>query len=144
MVNVADALKMLGQRAPRSPGEAERKARDLVRLGLPAAVIEHLAAAFGTSVDEIQRIIGVSRATGTRRRVSRAALRPSPSDRALRMAGVFSMAKHVFEDAENAREWFKEPNRELHGERPLDLLDTDVGAQSVVRVLHRIEYGVYS
>lgn len=140
----AEALKMLGQRAPRGPKEAQKAARDLVREGLPSAVVERLAKAFDTSIDVIQRIIGVSRATGTRQRSQRAPLRPLSSDRAFRLASVYTLAEHVFEDAENARAWFKEPNRALHGEAPLDLLDTEAGTQDVVRLLRRIEYGVYS
>lgn len=36
------------------------------------------------------------------------------------------------------------PNRALGGERPLALLDSDVGSLAVERVLGRIEHGVYS
>src|SRR5580704_10660692 len=111
MINTAvETLRTLGRRPPAGTAEAERTARDLVRAGMPPAVIGHLARAFNTSVDEIQRIIGVSRATGTRRRASRAPLRPTSSDRAFRMASAYALAKRVFEDEQNAREWFKDPN----------------------------------
>jgi len=142
MISAAETLRTLGQRPPAGRG-AERAARDLVRSGMPSSVIARLAKAFNTSVDEIQRIIGVSRATGTRRRASSAPLRPAWSDRAFRMASAYALAKRVFESPENAREWFKERNRELHGERPIDLLDTDIGTQEVLRTLNRIEYGIY-
>ncbi|HZY97174.1 MAG TPA: antitoxin Xre/MbcA/ParS toxin-binding domain-containing protein [Candidatus Cybelea sp.] len=135
---------MLGQPAPAGAEEAEKTARDFVRRGMPVTVIDRLAEAFRTSASEVQRIIGVSRATGTRRRTSKAPLRREASDRAFRMASVYTLAANVFEDTQSAREWFKEPNRALQGERPLDLLDTDVGTQQVVRILNRIEYGVYS
>ena len=36
------------------------------------------------------------------------------------------------------------PNRALGGERPLDQLDTDIGARAVEDILGRIAYGVYS
>jgi putative toxin-antitoxin system antitoxin component (TIGR02293 family) len=47
-------------------------------------------------------------------------------------------------EEEKAGEWLRTPNRALGGERPLDLLDTDVGAREVEDVLGRIAYGVYS
>ena len=60
------------------------------------------------------------------------------------MASVLVFARQVFEDDATAQDWFHEPNRALHGERPLDLLDTEVGTQQVVRILTRLERGVYS
>jgi putative toxin-antitoxin system antitoxin component (TIGR02293 family) len=45
---------------------------------------------------------------------------------------------------EKAVEWLRTPNRALAGERPLDQLDTDLGAREVEDVLGRIAYGVYS
>ncbi|MBC5801263.1 MAG: DUF2384 domain-containing protein [Candidatus Eremiobacteraeota bacterium] len=89
-------------------------------------------------------MIGVSRATGSRKRGQRGPLRPLPSDRAFRLASIYGFARRVFEDDENASAWFKEPNRALGGERPLDLLDTEVGTQQVFRVLYRLEHGIYS
>lgn len=47
-------------------------------------------------------------------------------------------------DEEKAVEWLQTPNRALGGERPLDQLDTDVGAREVEDLLGRIAYGVYS
>jgi len=144
MVSTAEALAMLGTRTPKG-AKSEAAARDLVRAGLPAAVIERLARAYGVPIEKIQTLIGLSKATGSRRRQTASApLRAVNSDRALRLGRVYAMARHVFENDENARIWFKEKNRELKGERPLDLLDTDVGTQEVLRSLNRLEHGIYS
>jgi len=43
-----------------------------------------------------------------------------------------------------AREWILTKNRALHGERPIDLLDTAIGFEDVLDVLRRIDFGVYS
>ena len=144
MSHTAETLKTLGRRAPQRAKDAQKAARALVREGMPISVVERLAKTFDTSIDVIQRIIGVSRATGTRQRSRQAPLRPLPSDRAFRMASVYTLAEEVFEDAQSARAWFKEPNRALHGEAPLELLDTEAGAEDVIRILKRVEYGVYS
>jgi putative toxin-antitoxin system antitoxin component (TIGR02293 family) len=71
-------------------------------------------------------------------------LTPSESDRTVRVARVYANAVEMIGDAEKAIEWLRTPNRALGGERPLDQLDTDVGAQMVDDVLGRIAYGVYS
>ena len=144
MINVADTLHLLGQRAPKGKS-AEHAARDLVRKGLPARVIDRLATAFGAPAEEILALIGLSRATGYRRKARGGAdLRAVHSDRAFRLARVMTLAQTVLEDEQNAREWFREPNRALHGERPIDLLDTEAGTNHVVRVLNQLEHGVYT
>lgn len=140
----AQTLKILGRRPPARAAAAQEAARALVRTGMPVSVVDRLAKHFGTSVETIQRIIGVSRATGTRKRTQRAPLRALASDRAFRLAGVYALAEQALEDPENARAWFKEPNRALRGETPLSLLDTEAGTQEVIRTLQRLEHGVYS
>ena len=52
--------------------------------------------------------------------------------------------EEVFEDKEKARRWIHKPNRVLGGRTPLQALGTDIGTLEVVRILGRIEFGVYS
>ena len=66
------------------------------------------------------------------------------SDRAVRLARVDTHAVEMLGEASTAAGWLNTPNRALGGEKPLDLLDTDVGARMVENVLGRIAYGVYS
>lgn len=40
--------------------------------------------------------------------------------------------------------WLAMPNKALGGKKPLDLLDTELGAKQVEQILGRIESGVYS
>jgi putative toxin-antitoxin system antitoxin component (TIGR02293 family) len=60
------------------------------------------------------------------------------------MARVFASAVELIGDEEKAIQWLGTPNRALGGERPLDQLDTDMGARMVEDILGRIAYGVYS
>jgi putative toxin-antitoxin system antitoxin component (TIGR02293 family) len=60
------------------------------------------------------------------------------------MARVYATAVEMIGDEEKAIEWLRTPNRALGGEKPLDHLDTDVGARRVEDILGRIAYGVYS
>ncbi|MBI1788351.1 MAG: DUF2384 domain-containing protein [Acidobacteria bacterium] len=80
----------------------------------------------------------------TRRLSQRCPLTCAESDRTVRMARVYAQAVETIGDREKAVEWLSAPNRALGGERPLDQLDTDAGAQMVEEILGRIAYGVYS
>jgi putative toxin-antitoxin system antitoxin component (TIGR02293 family) len=60
------------------------------------------------------------------------------------MARVYANAVEMIGDEERAIEWLNTPNRALGGEKPLDQLDTDLGARMVEDILGRIAYGVYS
>ena len=49
----------------------------------------------------------------------------------------------MFEDFDAALDWVKSPNAALAGATPLSLLDIDMGAESVLDTLGRIEHGVF-
>ena len=66
------------------------------------------------------------------------------SDRRLRLTRVMARAESVLGSTDKAGQWLRKPNRALRGVAPVDLLDTDRGAQEVLAVLGRIEHGVYS
>lgn len=135
---------LLGGRR-RAAAAASREVQDHVRRGLPAAAIGRLALQYGTTQAEIQRILGIPRATAQRKRSQAGAvLDPVYSDRALRLARTFNLASSVFANPEKAAGWFKDGNRALQGERPFDLLDTEDGADRVRAVLMRLEHGVFS
>ena len=66
------------------------------------------------------------------------------SAKLVRLARVVERAKNVFEDVEAALDWLKSANAALSGATPLSLLDTDIGAESVLDTLGRIEHGVFA
>ena len=53
------------------------------------------------------------------------------------MARVYANAVEMIGDEERAVQWLCTPNRVLEGERPLDRLDTDVGAREVEDIVGR-------
>jgi putative toxin-antitoxin system antitoxin component (TIGR02293 family) len=57
------------------------------------------------------------------------------------MGNTTRMAIEVFEDAERAAAWMREPNKTLGGVAPLELMDTEPGAISVRQVLNAIATG---
>jgi putative toxin-antitoxin system antitoxin component (TIGR02293 family) len=68
----------------------------------------------------------------------------STAKRLYRITIVYEHAADVFEDSDIAWDWLQSPNGSLEWKIPLELLETDEGAQKVETILGRIDYGVYS
>lgn len=128
-------------------GKAVKRADELaalVRKGLPAASLAALAERLEIGNRMLSRKLGIPHRTLTRRLGRRSRLSATESDRAARLARVYATAVEMIGDEEKAAEWLRTPNRALSGQRPLDQLDTDVGAREVEDLLGRIAYGVYA
>ena len=141
-----DAIaKVLGGR--KVLGKAVKKADDLaqlVRKGLPASSVTALAEKLDMGNNVLSRKLGIPQRTLTRRLSQRSRLTAAESDRTVRFARVYASAVEMIGDKDKAVEWLRTPNRALGGKRPLDQLDTDLGAREVEDILGRIAYGVYS
>ena len=116
---------------------------DRTRTGLPYAALEALARRYAIALPRILGVLGLPARTHARRKKERQ-LTAAESDRLLRLARVAASAEHTLGAADKAGQWLQKPNRALRGAAPLDLLDTDLGAEEVVTILGRIEHGVYS
>lgn len=128
-------------------GRAVSKPDDLaqlIRRGLPAVTVTVLAEILHLGNSELGRKLGIPQRTLTRRLSHASRLTPAESDRTVRMARVYASAVEMIGDREKAIAWLGTPNRALGGDKPLDLLDTDLGARMVEDILGRIAYGVYS
>jgi len=137
--NVLGGELILGRPVNKSGALAE-----LVREGLPVKSLLLLAERLDIRQAEISEKIGIPKRTLTRRLTQHSRLTAAESDRAVRLAQVFSNAAETLGDGDKAAAWLKTPNRALRGGRPLDQLDTDPGVREVEDVLGRISYGVYS
>lgn len=72
-------------------------------------------------------------------KVSFSKFRPPPN-----LAEVTKLAICVLGTRELAQAWLNTPALALDGQRPVDLLGNEPATKSVVDLLMRIEYGVYS
>ena len=116
---------------------------EVIRNGIPAAAVESLLEAMQVSQSELARALGIPERTLARRK-REGVLNSEESAKLLRLARVVARATEVFEDAEPALHWLKSPNSALSGATPFSLLDTDIGAESVMDTLGRIEHGVFA
>jgi putative toxin-antitoxin system antitoxin component (TIGR02293 family) len=115
----------------------------IVKEGIPAEAAYSLLNSGLLEADELYDLV-IPRRTIERRREEKQHLTSTESDKLLRIVRVIVQAIEALASSEKARKWLRTPNRALRGEEPLSLLETDVGARMVERVLGRIEYGVYS
>jgi putative toxin-antitoxin system antitoxin component (TIGR02293 family) len=118
--------------------------RGMTREGLPVKALRALADEMSVELKGLAKIVGISDRTLSRRLASGARLTADESDRTMRVARVFAKTKDTFGTAEKASRWLRSSNRALGGDVPLEVLDTDAGAQAVQTILLRIDYGVYS
>ena len=140
--NIADVLggkKVLGRAVKSLTDLAE-----LVREGLPASSVIALAEKLDLGNAALSRKLGIPQRTMTRRFDRHLRLSQAESSTTVRLARVYATAVEMIGNQEKAVEWLRTPNRALAGKRPLDQLDTDLGAREVEDVLGRIAYGVYS
>lgn len=111
-----------------------------VEQGLPVRALDELQAFGDLSDEELDAII--PRRTRRHQR-QRGRLSTEQSDRVARAARAFAIAHRTFADSRKANRWMTRSHRNLDGLRPIDLLRSSTGAQVVLDVLGRIEYGVY-
>lgn len=115
----------------------------LVRQGLPFVCLDRLAQVLALELGGLADLLQISARTLARRRQS-GQLSAAESDRAARVARVWSHAMRVFGSQERALAWLKRENMALGGVVPLSLLDTDLGVSQVDGSLTRIEHGVFA
>lgn len=116
---------------------------EIIRRGLPALAFEALARAVQLTQAELSETLAIPERTLLRRK-KEGTLNTEESGKLVRVARVMHRAIEVFEDRIAALNWLKEPNRALGRVSPLSLLDTDVGAETVLDTLGRIEQGVFA
>ena len=113
-----------------------------IRAGLPARAFEFFADALSLSTDELARKLGAApRTIRQQKKVQSGLLSAENSARLMRVAYVHRRARRIFTSDEAAARWLTTPAPALDGQRPLDLLDTDIGAREVEAVLQGIAFG---
>ncbi len=130
---------------PRVLASIPRSALDWVaaiRRGLPSSAVDALTRSTRLSQAELAAAVGIPERTLARRK-REGRLTSEESSRLVRLARAVSRGEEVFEDLDAAVDWLKSANASLGGTTPLSLLDTDIGAESVMDTLGRIEHGVF-
>lgn len=115
----------------------------VVRRGLPSASVDAVVRLTRITQAQLAQALAIPERTLARRK-REGALSPEESAKFVRFARVVARAEEVFEDTSAALAWLQTGNASLGGVTPLSLLDTDIGADSVIDTLGRIEHGVFA
>ncbi len=142
--NVKELTKFLGGTSVVGSPQSDFEFIEVIRKGLPSKVIKCVVKSSAVSEEVIYKSLRIAKRTAARRQASGARLKASESELIYRFAKVLVAAAEILGDRDKAGQWLLTANRALNGERPIDLLDTGIGFEDVMDVLHRIEFGVYS
>lgn len=67
------------------------------------------------------------------------------SERLVRVIRIIDRAVELFDgDKDGARNWLKTPNIALNWKKPTDLMASETGAYEILKLITRLENGVYS
>ncbi|WP_178392247.1 antitoxin Xre-like helix-turn-helix domain-containing protein [Burkholderia sp. SRS-W-2-2016] len=116
---------------------------DVVRHGISSQALDAMLKSIGLSQAELAQALDIPERTLARRK-REGVLSREESAKLLRLARVVARAAEVFEDLGTALAWLKTPVGALADATPLSLIDTDIGTESVMDTLGRIEHGVFA
>lgn len=98
-----------------------------------------------TREEDIVRVVGISDRTLRRQRSKpETPMSTAVASKTLLIAEVLARAVEVFGTQAAAEDWLNQPALALDDARPIELLETEQGAELVKDQLVRLEYGVYS
>lgn len=125
------------------------EAHDLLQEGLPGYALDHLvhhvAILRAPHHGNLEKAVGVSLRTYQRKQESLdKPLSPEQSGRTWKFAEILGRATEVFGSQDEAEQWLERPAMGLDERRPIDLLSSPVGVETLEDHLTRLEYGVYA
>jgi len=112
-----------------------------IRHGIPSSQVSVVKDDLGISQKDILNFLRINERTGTRALKEDRLLDQSSSERLLRLVEAQNLATDVFENKETGISWLTTKNSVL-GDKPIELLDTDIGYEQVKRVLTSIAWGL--
>jgi putative toxin-antitoxin system antitoxin component (TIGR02293 family) len=149
-VEIGRTVALLGgRRTLRRAVRSRLEAHDLLQQGLPGHALKHLVDYVGIlrvhDNGSMEKAVGISLRTYQRRMETLdRLLSPEQSGRTWKFAEVLGRATELFGSQAEAEEWLERPAMALEQRKPIDLLSTPAGVESVEDHLTRLEYGVYT
>jgi putative toxin-antitoxin system antitoxin component (TIGR02293 family) len=125
------------------------EAHDLLQEGLPGHALKYLVTYVSIlrtpHHGSLEKAVGISLRTYQRRKdVLDKPLNPEQSGRTWKFAEILGRATELFGSQAEAEAWLERPEMALDQRRPIDLLSTPAGVETVQDHLTRLEYGVYT
>lgn len=115
---------------------------NLSRAGLPKRTVSALAKKLNISVERLSALLHISHRT-LQRKAPADHLSVHVSEQILAIAEVIRRGLEVIGDDVRFVSWLHSDLRSLDFKKPIDLMDTSFGTQMLLRILGRVEHGVY-
>lgn len=126
-LNNADGIALLGQISEGLDGKVANLIVDWAKI----------------TQNDLRKMSGISSTTFSRS--VKARFSADQSERLVRIIRVIDRAVELFEgNKEEAQKWLNEPNRALSWKVPAELMASETGAYEVIKLITRLEHGVYS
>ena len=126
-LNHADGVALLGQ----------------INEGLEGKVVSAIVDWTNMTQSDVRKMSGIPSTTFNRSLKAR--FSADQSERLVRIIRVIDRAVELFEgDKEAAQKWLNEPNRALGWKVPAELMASETGAYEIMKLITRLEHGVYS
>ena len=119
---------------------------DLIRLtreGIKKATLKSLAAYLGITMETMSRLLHSSY-RNIQRKNEKELLDTLKTEKVLELAAFAQRGIEVIGDKAAFKDWLQSPLMALGNKTPLDFLDTSFGIQLVLKILGRLEQGVFS
>ncbi|TNV12491.1 DUF2384 domain-containing protein [Buttiauxella sp. B2] len=126
-LNVSDGVMLIGE----------------IDKGLQGEVARRIVSWAHITQADLRRMTGIPGTTFNRN--SKTRFTPAQSERLVRFIRVLDKAVDLFEGNKTAaQQWLNEPCRALGWKKPADLLASESGAWEVMKLITRLEHGVFS
>lgn len=114
----------------------------LTRAGLPKKSLDTLSAKLGISMERLSRLLNISLRT-LQRKKDTDHLSIHVSEQILAIAEVVIRGIEVLGSQQSLEIWLHSQLAFLNNRKPIDIMDTTIGTQLLLKILGRIEHGVY-
>jgi len=122
--------------------ENEMDLINVSRTGLPRKTLDILAERLGVTMEKLSRLLHISLRT-IQRKSKMEHLSVHVSEQILSIAEVIRRGQEVLGDGDQLEIWLHSEIPSLGDKKPIDLMDTTFGTQILLKILGRIEHGIY-
>ena len=116
---------------------------DIVKEGIATKSVNYFLKHTNLTKKQLGKLIHVSTRTLQRNNPEKK-LDINSSERLLQLARLFYKGEEIFGSTDRFNEWLKRTNVALGNKKPIDFLETSIGAELVMDELLRIDFGVFS
>tara|TARA_B110000879_G_C10851162_1_gene385451 strand:- start:134 stop:541 length:408 start_codon:yes stop_codon:yes gene_type:complete len=116
---------------------------ETIRKGVQPYVIENCLLPQAFVMKDILERLHIPKSTYLAKKKNKSPLDPFATEKLMRVVSIVNITSEVL-GKDEARSWLYKEVSSLGNQKPIDLLDTDVGHRLVEQALMQIKYGVYN